>query len=991
MLRKVKIVLLFSCFSLFAFAQQITVTVTGKVTEAGNIPMVGVGISVEGTTTGTFTDINGKYSITVKDSESVLVFSYLGYKAQKIKVNTQKEINVQMESSSVQLSDVVIIGYGTIPKKDLTGAIQSISGLDIEKSLNSDITESLNGKISGVLVKKTSNRPGSDMSVEIRGINSINSSNEPLYVIDGIPAYSGMKFLNSSDIESIDILKDASSSAIYGSRGANGVVIITTKGARKTAGFNIEYTGSEGIKYPTHIPDMIGNMGNGAEYVNYRINLWTKKYGSSSLSRSDFLTDAEKKRIKNGVYYDWLRELSDPSFTSSHSINSSGGNDTTSYTFGIGYLNENGMIGSEGFERITANVGLEHRISKKMKTGINAYLSRTNTDHGSDNALLNAYLIPPIESPYDDDGNLVFEVQPTSSKINPLVQVQNDINQTEAYYVNASSFIEYSPFSDLTIKSMIAYQFDSDISGEWVGEYTQQNSGINPAYASRTDGRNINWVWDNTVTYKKKFNDENRLEAIGLFSMQKDEHQGSSMTGSGLPYESLWYAIQTAEDITNVSSYYWESAMQSFMLRANYTWKERYMLTLTGRYDGTSRLAEGNQWGFMPSAALGWQVASEEFMQNLDFINNMKLRLSYGKTGNNNLSYDIAISSLNLSKYSFGGTGFNGFGIGSTKGNSDLTWEMTSEYNLGLDLGFFKNKISATIDVYSRKTEGLIFNRSISAVNGYTSIYQNIGTTSNKGVEFNLNTVNISTKDFKWTSRVTFSLNRNKIVDLYGDKTDDLGNRWFIGQSINAVYNYKQIGIWQEDEADEAASYGQSVGHIHVEDKYQDGIIDEKDYQIIGTSDPDWTAGFNTSFYYKQFDLSIDGYIRYGGLYQDDFTYMFTGWDNEHWNKLDVAYWTAENRANKYPQVGAQSYYTQVLAYIPGTYLKIQNITLAYSLPDRLSKRLKLNNARISGTVQNPLTLSEYLGSDPEVIGENVYTGMSLYPMTFSLGLKINF
>jgi TonB-linked SusC/RagA family outer membrane protein len=428
------------------------------------------------------------------------------------------------------------------------------------------------------------------------------------------------------------------------------------------------------------------------------------------------------------------------------------------------------------------------------------------------------------------------------------------------------------------------------------------------------------------------------------------------------------------------------------MFRVNYSLFDKYMLTATGRYDGTSRLAAGKQWGFMPSLAFAWQLKQESFFQQFSNINNLKLRLSYGKTGNNNLNYDIAVTKLNLSRYSFDSKGINGFGLNSRKGNPDLKWEMTSEYNLGLDFGFFDNRISGSVDIYTRKTEGLIFNRSISAVNGYNSIYQNIGSTGNKGVEIALNTVNVKTDKFEWKSGFTFSLNRNKILDLYGDNKDDLANRWFIGKPINVIYDYKQVGIWQADEADQAAVYGQTPGQIHVEDKHKDNKIDANDMQIIGVKSPDWTAGFNTSFTYRNFDLGIDMYARVGGTYNDEFAYMFTAWDNEHWNKLDVKYWTAENRANRYPEVGAQSYYTQVLSQTSGTFVKVRNIALGYNVhQNKILNKLGVKSLRIYSNVQNPFTFSKYIGADPEIIGENVYTQLSLYPMTFTMGLKLIF
>ena len=986
---KIKTCLLIILLPGYLLAQQ--VVVTGTVRDALTLETLpGASIAIKGTTSGVITDVQGKFSIKVPNGKSFLTVSFVGYEMQEISLDGKIKLDILLKSSALNLGEVVVIGYGTVQKKDITGSVGTISGNELVKAMNSNMTESLNGRVSGVLVTKSSNRPGSDMSIQIRGLNSITSSNDPLFVIDGVPSYSGMKFLNPSDIEFIDILKDASSCAIYGSRGANGVVIITTKGATKKKGFNIEYSGSFGVKTPTRIPDMIGNMGSGDEYVDYRIALWRKKYGDASLSRSDFLTDAEKQRIKTGEYYDWIRELSNPAYVTTQNISSSGGTENTSYTFGLGYLNDQGMIGKEGFKRITANVGLEHRFSKKIKTGISSYISINNTDYGASDALMNAYLIPPIESPYDKNGDLAFIVQPTSSKINPLIQIQNNFKQEEAFYSNFTGFIEYDPIEGLSVKSQIAYQFNTDLYGEWIGKYTQQKGGVNPEEAYRSENRSKNWVWDNILTYKKEINKNNRLEFIGLYSMQQDMREGSSMRGEGLPYQSDWHAIQTADKISDVTSYYTESSMMSYMARANYSLFDKYLLTFTGRYDGTSRLKSPNQWGFMPSVALGWQIKNEAFLKNVDFVSNLKLRLSWGKTGNNNLTNDITWTKLDLSRYSFGATGANGFGLGSNKGNDDLQWEMTSEYNVGVDFGFFNNRLTGTLDVYDRTTDGLIFSRSVSSINGYNSVSQNIGTTSNKGIEVGLGSINVSTNKFSWSTKLTYSLNRNKIIDLFGDKTDDLGNRWFIGQPIQVIYDFKQIGVWQADEADEAAKYGQSPGHMRVEDVNGDFVLDQKDYQILGSPMPDWTAGMNNTFTYKQFDLSVDILARIGGVYSDEFAYMFTAWDNEHWNKLDVNYWTAENNANKYQQVGAQSYYTQVLGKVSGTFVKVQNITLGYSFSSKLAERMRLKAFRCYTSVQNPFTFTNYIGSDPEVIGENVSTQLSLYPLTTTFGIKIN-
>jgi TonB-linked SusC/RagA family outer membrane protein len=463
------------------------------------------------------------------------------------------------------------------------------------------------------------------------------------------------------------------------------------------------------------------------------------------------------------------------------------------------------------------------------------------------------------------------------------------------------------------------------------------------------------------------------------------------MRGDGLPYESDWYAIQTTDEILDVSSDYWESSMVSLMGRLNYTFDDKYLLTVTARYDGSSRLHASHRWGLMPSVALAWQAKNETFLRDVNWLNQLKLRLSWGKTGNSSVPYDVSLTKLDQIRYNYGDNGVNGFGMGSSKGNTNLRWEMTSEWNAGIDFGFFGNRLTGTVDVYDRVTKDLIFARSVANLNGFSSILENIGSTGNRGVELSLHGYNIDNKNFQWRTDLTFSLNRNRIIDLYGDKQDDLANRWFIGQPISVIYDFNFLGIWQEEEAAEAEKFGQVPGHIKVEDITPDYSLNEKDYKILGTPNPDWTAGLTNTFTYKNLDLSVSMYIRFGGLYNDEFTYMFTGWDNEHWNKLDVEYWTPENRSNKYPQVGAISYYTQVLSQVSGTFLKIQNITLGYTFDQPWTKKLGLKQARIYAAVQNPFTFTNYLGPDPEAIGEDVYTQLSLYPIITTLGLNITF
>ena len=964
--------------------------IKGIVTDAQKLALPGVNIVISGNKTGKSTDANGAFQIKVSTGQS-LIFSFMGYISQQVKIaNSNSSLQIIMEENSVLLNDVVVIGYGKIKKKDVTGSIETLSGKEIVKGMASNVTEVLNGRISGVLVTKASNRPGADMNIHIRGANSFNFSNEPLYVIDGVPSQSGMRHINSVDIESIDVLKDASSCAIYGSRGANGVVIITTKGATQKEGFNIEYNTSFGLKTPIRIPDMLGSKGNGMQYVDFRIAQWTAKFGASSLSSPAFLTADERRHVKYGEYYDWLREFSKDALTINNSILVSGGSKNTSYSFGFGYMNDGGIVGSENFERLTSNIGIEHRFDDKVKIGLNAYIAYNNINHGSNEALWSAFLIAPIVGRYQVDNTPTFENRP-AGRVNPFTQDANTKNTSEGWSTNFSTFIEYKPIKQLAFKSQFASQFDGATGGSWDGTYSQNGQGINLPNASQSEGFNRNMVLDNTVTFDTEIGKIHKLNFIGLFSAQKETHKSMGMVGQGLPYESDWYAIQTADQITNVNSNYWESSMLSLMGRLNYILLDKYLFTVTSRYDGTSRLANSNRWGLLPSAAIGWQMKNEQFLSNVRFINSLKLRASWGMTGNDNVPYDVTLTKLGLNSYLFGGTGLKGFGLGSSIGNQSLRWEKTSEFNFGVDFGLFNNRLSGTLDVYSRKTSDLIMQRQVAALNGYTSILQNIGSTSNKGVELSLNTINMSIKKFTWKTNFTFSMNKNAIIDLDGTKTDDLANRRFIGQPINVYFDVESAGIWQQEEKEAAAKYGAAPGWPKIIDQNNDGIIDAKDYKILGAPVPVWTAGMTNTINYGNWDASVFMYARYGGLYSDPFTYFFTGINNQDWNKLNVPYWTPKNRNNKYPGIGLECLYTQALAQVPGTFLKIQNITLGYSLNESLIKKINMKGIRVYATIQNPFTLSSYLGSDPEIIGESLSQQLSLYPMTVSFGLNVKF
>ncbi len=1001
------------------FAQQITISGVVNDTES-NMPLPGVNIIEKNTSNGTTTDFDGNYSLSVLP-DAVIVVSYLGYKTQEINVQGRTSINFDLVADLEELNEVVLVGYGTQKRKDLTGAVVSMDPELITERNVTDPMEAIQGNMPGVVVQNSSGRTGDSFSINIRGSNSFTGSADPLYIVDGIPT-DGIDFLNPNDIQSIDILKDASSAAIYGSRAGNGVVLVTTKGgtsakSKLTVSFDTFY----GIKETARLPEFMDT----AEWVDYHksaylytINPDAMQVTPERLQSTVFGTQNSllEERYLNNETFDWYDAVLKTGTQSNNFLSISGRADNgLAYNLGIGMQSESGNVDNEGQDKYTFKSSVNHRINDKFSAGGQVSLNFSNTQRGSQYAMREAFRLAPVMTPYDLEGNLFplpgkltdangdFIINKTST-YNPLLEIQNSSDVTRRWNMLGNVFGEYRPLDWFSFRSTFNFGFDDRRRGRSWGALT--NTGVSnndlPS-AQMENSQNFNYTWDNQINIEKTINEAHRFNFLALQSIYVTETEGSSLSSRNMPFDTSFYNLGSGEQSTyNLGSYYNKAQLASFALRLNYSYKDRYLITLSNRWDGSSLFPEGNQWDSFPSAALAWRLSEESFMQNVNFISDLKFRASWGYTGNNNIPPYSTINILDQQRYyEYNGTTANGW-LPSDLSNFTLRWESTREFNFGIDYGFFNQRIFGSVEIYDRLSEGLLFDQRLPIESGWGSTTSNIGSISNKGVEFGLTTVNIDTENVRWRTTFTFAKNKNSVDEIYGDGADDIGNNLFIGQAIGVHYNYVFDGIWQADEREEAASYGQSEGQAKVKDLNGDGkITADQDRTFIGQAVPDWTGGFNTTLNVGQFDFSASLIASYGATIYSDFHANFTNTEDRGRQKLSgLDYYVPENGAglepnfsNSYPQGRNMGTYWKdngVGYYRDIDFVKVKNISFGYKFDDNLLSKLKLSYLRVYANVLDPFVFSDYDGYDPEWAGASLARG-GVSSITYQLGLSIKF
>ncbi len=980
----------------------VAIEVTGKVVDEKDLPIPGVSVTIKGTSKGTITDPNGNFKISVSGNSDVLVFRYVGYNAQELPVNGTTPLMVKLVADNQSLNDVVVVGYGTKKKSDLTGSVASLNAEDIVKSRAPNAQEALQGRMAGVDVKRSSGKPGADMTIEIRGVNSIYGNTQPLYVVDGIPV-SNINDINPADIERMDVLKDASSTAIFGSRGANGVVIVTTK--RGNSGqTKISYDGYVGFVNAYNLPDVM----TGPEFVDYAREFY-KTLGSNvtpavTYTDAQIFSPTELSNIASGNYTDWVSLIKQNGLQTNHNLSITGGDAKTTYFLSAGYQLYEGTVKVENTKKYTLKVGLEKTFNKTIKVGASLYGAYTDLNLGSGEAFRSAYRLRPTGSAYNADGSQRFFAYETEAQItNPLFDFDNEVRKTQYVRMLPNIFAELTLFKDLKFRSSFTPDLTFQRAGTYTDTYSKIGAGTRPNAATNSASHLVNYTFDNLLIYNKTVKDVHKIEFTLGSSMNYYQSDNNLITVSGLPYRSLWYNVGNVTTIngvapaTTVSSAYSKQTINSYFARANYTYKSKYLLTLTGRADGNSIFSEGNKWGLFPSAAVGWVASEEDFIKDIDFISFLKFRFSYGKSGNAavNGTYFypyVTQSAVSTSFYDFNGTTANGSGVVNLAPNN-LTWEKTTEYNAGMELNVLANRIALTFDYYNKTANGTLLPQQIPAANGYASVTANIGTIRNSGVELGLNTVNITTKDFKWTTNINYSKNNNRIIDLFGNGANDVGNARFIGEKARVLYNYKIIGVWQTSEATQAAVYGQKPGQYKMLDVNNDNKITADDRVIQGSDIPDWFGGITNNFTFKNFDFGITVYTRQGTMQQSTFLDQFLNGDQNRarFGAYDRSYWTPTNPSNTWANNAIETDATRrtIATYQNSSYTKISNMTLGYTAPKALAEKLGMSSLRVYSTAYNPFIWTKFIGWDPETADLNSFGLQGFRSRTFIFGVNL--
>ncbi len=987
--------------------QQEGKTLNGIVKDKNGEPIIGANVVVKGTTNGTITDIDGQYSLSNVSNNDILTISYIGYLSKDIPVNGQQVINILLDEDTQKLDEIVVVGYGTVKKRDLTGSVASINAEKIEQIAVTNPALALQGRIPGVLVEQTDYAPGGGLKIRVRGNRSFKASNDPLYVVDGMPLTTGIEAINPSDIESIDVLKDASATAVYGARGANGVIIVTTKKG-KAGKVQVDYNGYVGVQTVAKRLDVM----DGAEWTEalreaYRA---TGLYQSPTPSAEE---DAKMPRLaadpyslesvlmaydENGNYdpskvrsFDWQGNTLHESLIHNHNLNIRGGSEKTQYSLSASYLYNDGVIKNRDYEKYTVRLNIDQEIGKILKVGLQTqYMhSNENKDIGIYVNAMNNY---PVSSPYDDKGELILNPGGDAMLYNSLMDLDNAISLQKIDRYLGSYYAEVNIVDGLKFRTNLGTDFRQVQDLDFRGSMTTENKG-GLSTAKNAGEKSYLFTLENMLTYSKKFNKTHDLGVTLLQSIQRFAQDKYGIEVKDLPYEyQHFFNVGSASTISGVSSDYLKWTLASFMGRVNYNIKDRYLFTVSARYDGSSRLAKGNKWVLFPSAAFAWRIFDEPFIPETSFLTNLKLRLGWGQTGNSAVDPYQTMGGLLLQKYNFGGTNAIGY-YPNIMPNENLTWETTAQTNLGIDFGFFNNRLSGSIDLYLQRTKDLLMSRQLPVVSGYESVMANIGKTQNKGIEIALSSVNLeSEKGLNWTTDLMVYANKEEIIELYNGKKDDIGNKWFIGQPIDVIYDYQFDRIWQDTPEDlaEMAKFnanGSSFvpGTIKLVDQNNDYKITADDKVIIGNSRPKLVVSLANNFSYKGFDLSVFLNGEFGKKITYDPPLNLNGRENY----VNINYWTPSNPSNECPRPNANQtpQYISAIKYCNGTYLRVRDITLGYTLPDVLTKKAFIERLRFYASVQNPFLFTSFPGVDPEGARGKEYPSVR----TFMFGANISF
>ncbi|WP_312362112.1 TonB-dependent receptor [Sphingobacterium sp.] len=951
--------------------------VKGLVSDPKRQPIEGVTVSVKGGTKSTITDKSGAFAIEA-GSGAALVFTNVGYKTTEVKVPSSGMVQVTLQADDIAMEEVVVIGYGTQRKEAVTGSVASVSGATMNEVPAANISRALQGRIAGVNMQQNSSKPGSPMQIRIRGTRSLTADNNPLIVLDGIPFAGSISDINPADIKSVDVLKDASATAIYGSRGANGVILVTTNKGRMGQAAQLAYNGFTGLrtvfsKYP---------MMSGPEFAEMR--RYVGQFQNTLDESDDTNTDWQDLFYKNGM-------------VNSHDISVNGGAEKGNYNFGAGYFRDEGVVPLQNYTRYNLRAALDQQVGKIFKFGFNLNQSYSITN-GNNLGLFGVLSATPIANPFNADGSLKSRIQQQISgqqwvHTRQSYEALGDsyINQQRVFgsYNNMYGEIQIPGVEGLTYRTNLGLNFRQNNDGSYTGQGVFSGTPDNVSTASVANGRTVQWVMENLLTYDRTFAQKHNLNLVALYSAEQNTSNSTLISARDIPIDAFqFYNLGRAQGEIIVDPNqqgYAKSSLMSLMGRAMYTFDNRYMLTMTMRRDGSSRLAPGHKWHTYPAISAGWNVHNEKFMSSVSWVNQLKLRLGYGETSNQAVDPYKTLGLLSTRPYNFDTQFLTGYYM-SELPNPILGWEFSKTYNYGLDFGLFKNRLSGTFEYYVQNTDNILLRVGLPPTNGGGSYMANIGKTQNKGFELSLNGAVIDNESgWKWDVGVNLYANRNKLVELTSGSQRDEGNQWFVGHPIDVIFDYKKIGLWQQDDPyRDILEPGGNVGMIKVEytGEYDDKgaptrAIGAADRQIIHIQ-PNFLGGFNTRLAYKNVDLNVVGTFQNGGKLISSL-YGSTGYLNQlntrSGNNVSVEYWREDRTDAKYPkpggiQSGDNPKYGSTLGYFDASYLKVRTISMGYNFKQKWVERMGIGRLRVYATVENPFVLfspyNKESGGDPE-------------------------
>ena len=975
---------LFLGYSLTALGQ--TVRVTGTVVDQDTKePLPGVTVMVKGGDSGASTDIDGKYTVNAP-ANAILVYSYVGYETIEESVGNRSIIDIALPANTTSLEEVVVVGYGSADRDDITGSLVTMGDDKIaEVPVASDFSGALKGRLAGVDIQTTSSRPGATAQIRIRGNRSLGSDesgvNAPLIVLDGIPFGGRISEINPSNIQSISVLKDASATAIYGSRGANGVILITTHRGRSGAP-QLTYSGYHGVATELDHYDLFS----GEEYADL-------KQVSGFGGEGGFFTPTELQSVLLNRETDWQELLYKRGVVTNHELSLSGGAADTRYMMSAGYFNQSTVLPGQDFTRGNIRLALDQEVGKRISIGLTTMNTMSQTNGEGANPMFQILTLSPLYTAYNEDGTL-NELPATGSVEenlrNPLLMYREDswAENRRRFQTFNSMYGEVELFAGLKYRMNVGLEFWQDEYGNFYGANTPFRNGSGNTAAIRNQD-SWSYTLENLITYSKAFG-EHTINVTGLYSVQESESNRSGVEANSVFADFLEYynfnLAQTVYVPSGGNPAFQQSrwGLVSGMGRVNYAFADRFNVTATVRADGSSRLAAGNKWFVYPAGAVSWNLHNESFLSGVNMINDLRVRAGVGRTSNQAVPPYSSLGSLARRTYNFGDQGVYGFLVQGLP-NANLSWEFTTSTNVGFDFGLLDNRLSGSLDLYYNRTDNVLQSRALAVTAGVTGRFQeNVGETEGRGVELMLNAdvIRPTTEGgFGWNMDFNFTAHRERIISLYDTLQQDVANGWFVGSPVNVIYDYNKVGIWQLDEADEAASYGFNPGDIKVEDTDGNGVIDDNDRQILGQLDPMASLGFTSRFSYKGIDLSTVLFARVGGMLVSTLYQMRPG---NPINSLEgrrngprVDYWTEDNPTNAYPITGnQQTRFGSTTGYFNASYLKIRNISLGYRLPEDLLVRAGVSSARVYCTVDTPFKafFSEYVqegGLDPEPTGRD--------------------